>query len=326
MSVQMPRGSISVVITTYNDGPMLGEALRSVAEQTLSPREILVIDDGSEPATAPAIVDAFRCETGLAVEYVWQKNAGPSAARNTGLRRARQEFIAYLDADDRWLPQHLERKWTRLSERSADYSTAYNGFAEFDHATGRSLPTIATGDHDGPIAAALLGVPGGVPAGMPFQLHRRDVLVGVGGFDEDLREHEDFDLLLRMGRAGYQITGTGERTVMRRVHPRSLTRVDPERTLKDLERFLHKAARESLLSQKEIASKRKWARLSLGKQQVAEARTARKGVETLRQAFEHDTPTGMHQWATFCAVRSRPLASLVFAAYRLLRDARGVHG
>lgn len=326
MSGQTRRGSISVVITTYNDGPMLGEALRSVAEQTLLPREILVIDDGSEPASAPAIIDAFRGETGLPVDYVWQRNAGPSAARNTGLRRARYEFIAYLDADDRWLRHHLERKAARLSARSAAYATAYDGFTEFDHATGRSLPTISTGNHDGPIVGAILGVPGGVPAGMPFQLHRREALSAVRGFDEDLRVNEDFDLLLRLGKAGYRITGSSECTVMRRVHPRSHTRTNPERTLADLEVFLQKAERESLLSRKELASKRKWVRLSLGKQQVADAATTRKGVETFRQAFEYDAPKGVQQWVVFCSTKSQTLAPLVFAGYRLLRALRAAGG
>lgn len=320
MNDQKPHGPISVVIPTYNDGPMLAEALGSVAAQTLRPREIIVVDDGSEPATAPEVIEAFQEETGLEIEYVRQENAGPSAARNTGLRLARQEFIAYLDADDRWLPTHLERKLARLTERDAGYSTAYDGFVEFDHDTGRSLPTIATGSHDGPITAELLGMPGGIPAGMQFLLHRRRALVEVEGFDEALRVNEDFDLLLRLGKAGYRITGSGEPTVMRRVHPGSLTRLDPERTLAELERFLEKAEREGLLSPAAIASKRKWARLTLGKKQIKDAATARDGIETLRQAFEHDAPRGLQQWAVYGLVRSRPLASAIFGGYRFVQN------
>lgn len=323
MSKEKPRGPISVVITTYNDGPMLGEALRSVAGQTLLPQEILVIDDGSEPATAPGIIEAFRAETGLGVEYVRQENAGPSAARNTGLRHARQEFIAYLDADDHWLPTHLERKLGRLRERDASYSTAYDGFIEYDHDTGRPLPTIPTGSYEGPIEAALLGVPNGVPAGMPFQLHRREALVKVGGFDESLRVNEDFDLLLRLGKAGYRITGSGKPTVMRRVHPKSITRVDPQRTLAELERFLQKAEREALLSPTAIASKRKWARLTLGKTLVSDATTIRNGIEVLRQAFEYDAPKGFQQWVVFMSVRSRLLATVAFAGYQSVMGLTG---
>ena len=322
MSDDKPRGPISVVITTYNDGAMLGEALRSIAVQTVLPREILVIDDGSDPATAPSMIESFQRETGLDVEYAWQKNAGPSAARNAGLRQARQEFIAYLDADDHWLPVHLERKVARLSERSDCYSTAYDGFTEFDHASGRTLPTIEIGSHDGPIEAALLGVPGGIPAGLPFQLHRREALSKVGGFDESLRVNEDFDLLLRLAKAGFRIAGSGEPTVMRRVHPGSLTRLDPVRTLSDLERFLPKAERDALLSPDAVASKRKWARLTLGKLQIARAATAYDGIETLREAFDYGAPKGLQQWAVYGVVKSKPLASMLFAGYRRFRGVR----
>lgn len=310
------RGPVSVVITTFNEGPMLREALQSVADQSILPQEVLVVDDGSKPVTAPAILEAFTVETGFAVKYVRQENAGPSAARNTGLLQAREMFIAYLDADDRWLPAHLERKLARLKERGTGYAVAYDGFVEFDHNTGRTLPTIAVGCHDGRIDAALVGVPGGVPAGMPFQLHRRAALLEVDGFDESLRVNEDFDLLLRLGRAGYRITGSGEPTVMRRVHPGSLTRLDPQRTLAELECFLCKAEQQGLMSQEAIAARRKRARLRLGKKQVAEAETTPAGIATLRHAFEHDGPRGLQEWAVFCVVRSRLLASLSFGAYR----------
>ena len=293
-------GPISAVITTYNDGAVLADALQSVADQTLMPEEILVIDDGSEPPTAPAIIDAFKAETGLAVEYVWQANAGPSAARNTGLDRASQEYVVYLDSDDRWLSDHLERKHFKLSNSDLTYSTAYNGFVEFDDSSGRLLRTIRTKKtYDGPIDEALLG---------------------VGGFDENLGVNEDFDLLLRLGKAGHIITGSGEATVMLRVHARSHTPIDPQRTLADLERFLQKAEREALLSPAAIASKRKWARLSLGKQQVKDPATAQAGICTLRNAFKHDGPSGLQQWVVFTSVRSASAANLVFAGYRMLLD------
>lgn len=310
------RPSITAIITTYNDGEMVGEALRSVAAQTVLPLEILVVDDGSEPATAPDVIKAFTAETGLVVDYVWQENAGPSAARNAGLRLARHELVAFLDADDFWLPEHLSRKVARLSERDASYSTAYDGYTEFEHTSGRTLPTIEVGNHSGPIDADLLGKPGGIPAGMQFQMHRREALLAIGGFDETLRVNEDFDLLLRLSKVGHRITGSGEPTVMRRVHPGSLTRLDPERTLADLERFLQKVERDALLSPDAIASKRKWARLTLGKRQIADANTIGDGIETLRDAFEYDPPRGLQQWAIYGAVKSKPLASMLFAGYR----------
>jgi glycosyltransferase involved in cell wall biosynthesis len=279
------------------------------------PKEILVIDDGSEPTTAPLVIDSFLAESGLHVMYHWRRNAGPSAARNAGLRQANQEYIAYLDADDLWLAEHLERKLSRLSARDATYSTAYDGFVEFDHASGRALRTIATGSHDGPVCAKLLGMPGGVPAGMPFQLHRRAALQAVGGFDESLRVNEDFDLLLRLAKADYRITGSATPTVRRRVHSGSSTRRDAQRTLEETERFLAKAERESLLSADAVALRRKGLRLSIGRQQVSNATSLRQGIATLKDAFKFARPVGLTQWAVFLAASNAALGRPLFSMY-----------
>jgi glycosyltransferase involved in cell wall biosynthesis len=322
MTPDKQAAPISVVITTFNDGTVLAEALHSVAAQTVLPKEILVIDDGSEPATAPLVIDSFRVESGLHAACHWQRNAGPSAARNAGLRQATQEYVAFLDADDLWLPQHLEWKLGRLRARDATYSTAYDGFVEFDHGSKRALRTIATGSHDGLIRAELLGMPGGVPAGMPFQLHRRAALQAVGGFDESLRVNEDFDLLLRLARAGYRITGSATPTVRRRVHPGSATRRDAQRTLEETERFLAKAERQALLSADVVASRRKWLRLSIGKQQVLNDKSLRQGIATLKDAFQFGRPAGLAQWAVFLAASNALIGYPFFRAFRTFQRVR----
>jgi glycosyltransferase involved in cell wall biosynthesis len=257
----------------------------------------------------------------LDVKYVWQDNAGPSAARNLGLRQAGQEYVAYLDADDRWLPQHLEYKLARLQARDASYSTAYDAFVEFEGTSGRPLRTIPIRAYDGPIRADLLGMPNGIPAGMPFQLHRRGALEAIGGFDEGLRSYEDFDLLLRLGKRGLRITGSATPTVWRRVHAASLTRRNPEWTLEETERYLAKAERDGLLTPAAVASKRKTARLRLGRQQILVRETALHGIDTLRDAFEFDRPKGLAQWTVFLAVRNRSIGRGVLGAYRILRSA-----
>jgi glycosyltransferase involved in cell wall biosynthesis len=318
MNQSSVTGPISAVITTFNDGPMLEEALHSVAKQTVLPREILVIDDGSKPATAPKIIDRIAKEYRLDVKYKWQSNAGISAARNAGLQLSSQEFVAFLDADDIWLPEHLEHKLERLRERGPTYSTSYDGYVEFDHNSRRLLRTIASGSYDGPICAKMLGIPGGVPAGMQFQLHRRAALESVDAFDETLRVHEDFDLLLRLGKAGFQITGSGAQTVWRRVHPASITRRDPQWTLNEMERFNVKAEREKLLSSHAVARKRKWTHLTVGKQQVRDETSLRQGIKTLKTAFQYGRPEGIREWAIFVAASNPILAYPSFGLYRIV--------
>ena len=101
----MTPGLISCVIPVFNGERYLGEALESVLAQSYQPLEVIVVDDGSTDETAEV---ARRY--GERVRYVWQPNAGETAARNLGLTAAHGEFIAFLDADDVWDSEKLERQ------------------------------------------------------------------------------------------------------------------------------------------------------------------------------------------------------------------------
>jgi glycosyltransferase involved in cell wall biosynthesis len=93
---------VSVVVTTYNHARYIGAALRSVLEQSYDPYEVIVVDDGSLDGTGEEI-ERFRDR----VLKVWQPNQGIAASRNTGVRHARGELVAFLDGDDLWKPQKL---------------------------------------------------------------------------------------------------------------------------------------------------------------------------------------------------------------------------
>lgn len=99
-----PEIQFTAVIPTYNRGALAARAVQSVLAQTKRPLEIIVVDDGSQDDTK-AQIDAL----GDAVTYVYQPNAGSAAARNNGMRRAQCDWIALLDSDDVWQPDHLEK-------------------------------------------------------------------------------------------------------------------------------------------------------------------------------------------------------------------------
>src|SRR5262245_37852496 len=103
--------NVSVIIPTYNSGPLVVEAVESVLRQTQPATEIIVVDDGSTDDTQERLAayrDRIRC--------VRQSNARVAAARNTGLALASGEIVAFLDADDAWHPHKLERQLAVLRE------------------------------------------------------------------------------------------------------------------------------------------------------------------------------------------------------------------
>lgn len=102
--------SVSVVIPTYNRAHLICDALDSVAAQTFNDVEIIVVDDGSEDDTA-TVVEAWKARTHPAIElsYHLQNNAGGNVARNTGIKAASGRYVAFLDSDDVWHPEKLEK-------------------------------------------------------------------------------------------------------------------------------------------------------------------------------------------------------------------------
>lgn len=97
--------NISVVIPAYNAAAYLGEAVRSVCEQTLPPCRIIIVDDGSTDATPDVAADLQRAGLGLEIEYLRQENGGPGSAMNHGAALIEHGLIAFQAADDIWVPE-----------------------------------------------------------------------------------------------------------------------------------------------------------------------------------------------------------------------------
>jgi glycosyltransferase involved in cell wall biosynthesis len=108
----MTEPLISCIVPVFNGERYLTEALESILKQTYRPLEIIVVDDGSTDGTR-ALVASY----GDQVRYLWQPNSGPATARNQGLSAASGEFVAFLDADDLWHPEKLERQLSRFEAR-----------------------------------------------------------------------------------------------------------------------------------------------------------------------------------------------------------------
>lgn len=184
--------SVSVVIPAYNAAQWIEETLEGALAQTLPADQIVVVDDGSTDAT-PEIVGRY----GERVVLVRQANAGVAAARNNGVRHTSSDLLAFLDADDVWLPRKLERQVERF-EADPDLGLVYVGIEEVD-AEGRVLRVIDDGREGWLGDDFLLARPVTVGGGSGSMV-RRDLFEAVGGFDERLSTSADWDLYGRIGR------------------------------------------------------------------------------------------------------------------------------
>jgi glycosyltransferase involved in cell wall biosynthesis len=179
---------ISVVIPTRNRAAMLSDALRSVAAQTFSDYELIVVDDGSADDTAHVVRSAE-----ISVRYLWQDHSGVSAARNRGVAAARSEWIAFLDSDDLWLPAKLARQMDFVQCHphaeicQTDEIWIRNG-VRVNPCRRHRKPS---GDIFCPSLDLCLVSPSAV-------LMRRATFDRLGGFDEGLPACEDYDLWLRL--------------------------------------------------------------------------------------------------------------------------------
>jgi len=204
---------VSVIIPTHNYAKYLPEAIESALTQDYSPLEIIVIDDGSTDATRVA-VEAYR-EQG--VEYVYQENSGPGPARNEGIRRARGDVVAFLDADDSWLPEKISMQMAHLR---AHPDLGLVGSAGFDcdstnRPTGvRAAPAIAAEMAFERLVVRNFIQPSGV-------IVRKRCLDEVGGF-KNMRFGEDWDLWLRISQR-YPIGFVQKPLFMRREHAANLS-------------------------------------------------------------------------------------------------------
>jgi glycosyltransferase involved in cell wall biosynthesis len=148
----------SIIVPVFNRFALIGESLDSVKAQTYRPIEIIVVDDGSTDDTADVIHQWAKQneETGLKLEYVYQQNTGPAAARNRGIQAISGEYVQYLDSDDRLHPERLEILSKAFESTNADF--IQTGFDGFDAETGEAIEThYGRLDHD-LISQALMGV------------------------------------------------------------------------------------------------------------------------------------------------------------------------
>ena len=187
----MQLGLVSVVIPNYNYARYLRAAVDSVLEQTYREIEIIVVDDGSTDGSRK-ILDSY----GERVQTIFQRNQGVSAARNNGVKASRGEFIAFLDADDSWLPSKIEKQ-VQCLKWDMSIGLVHVGVVEID-AAGNVIRELLDGGAGDVWRDLLMFSSRGIFGGGSGVMMRREIFDEAGGFDPQLSTSADWDLYFQV--------------------------------------------------------------------------------------------------------------------------------
>ncbi len=215
---------ITAIIPTYNYGQFVSRAIQSTLDQTYPLTEILVIDDGSTDNTQE-IVSAFPAP----VRYVYQENRGLSGARNTGMREAKTEWVAFLDSDDWWLPQKIEKQVESLRKNPGAVLSYTGVYLVSPDGTKREVQAFSPENLWPNLRHTNRIVPSTV-------MGKKELFQQVGGFNEKLKACEDWEMWVKIG-PSYQFTSVTEPMLMYQLTPMSMS-TNIDRMMNNMELIL----------------------------------------------------------------------------------------
>ena len=246
---------VSVIIPTYNQSTLLSEAIKSVLSQTFTDYELIIIDDESTDNTKEIVAD-YQKDTDK-IRYVFQKNGGPSAARNTGIKKSNGEYIAFLDHDDLWLPDKL-MKQVKFLDNNMNYAMVFADVYEFNGniiTEEKKLREIDRRHMSGYILKYLI-LRCFIPS--PSVMIRKSIVKEIGYFDTRFLFSQDWDYYIRVARK-HEIGFLDEVLVGYRRHSGNITN-NLELHIKERHRIVDSAFDRKIMPQ----SLSKYKRLSHG--------------------------------------------------------------
>lgn len=286
----MKNAPITVIITTYNDSEYLASAVNSVVAQTLSPTQLIIVDDGSGNNDACKVTNKYlNNDSGIEVIYLKKKNGGASSARNLGLKYVSEEFVTFLDADDQMLSNNLQDKFNAIKDLNNDYFGVYGS----NMTSKRVKDSFAS--IDGLAATSQVGkAVEGIPGGSCSYLFKSEAIKEIGGYDENLHNYEDNDLIIRLIKNNKKCKGIDSCGVLIVMRKNSLSRGgDVKKRFDNTMIFLNKAEDKNYFDKKELLSRKKTVYLVLTRSIVF-----RKPIEALYYAniaFTYGKPIGSKQ-------------------------------
>ena len=278
---------VSVIMPAYNAALYIGEAIQSVVNQTHTNWELVIVDDGSTDDTAAEARQIV--ENDLRIKYIYQPNGKQGKARNTGIKQANGTYIAFLDADDLWIPNTLEVLVKQLST-SADVDMVFaQGYFKNGHDL-KNYDTVTKSRWD-KSDLKLLCEYNQVP--ILSVLVKKKALLSVGYFSElsEIQKLEDYHLWLKMMISGYKFQSIPERLFYYRLHGSQSTFGDTHNQFRSFSVYkdLYYAF-DDVSSRKVIINRLKWmlfdANLYPGVMQIAQFHFKSKGKKFISSIFE----------------------------------------
>jgi len=215
---------IDVVIPVYNGEKFIMQALESVVNQTLSPRRIIVIDDGSTDNTNQIVTEYIKTSK-IEIKIIKKENGGLSSARNRGVKESTSPFIAFLDADDTWEPNKLEEQLNIfITTEYKNLGLVYCNYDLIDTEGEKDLQSYKVPLNEklqGNVFKELLKSNKILSSGSGV-LIKREVFEKTGVFDENLKFGEDWDMWLRIAKM-YEVSYSEKVLTHIRRHNRSMT-------------------------------------------------------------------------------------------------------
>lgn len=219
--------NISAIIPAYNSAEFIADAVHSILKQTTPVSEIIIVDDGSTDATREIVASLPG-----PITYISQQNQGPSAARNAGIHAANGDWIAFLDADDQWTPDKIEKQ-VNLLKAIPHLALIAGDMAEIDHEDRVITPSVLAKHNmlekfqllSGqaiPNALAELVTKNFIPTGTV--LVNKTALIEAGLFNQGIRFGEDLELWAKIA-AKYPISCIPEIFMLRRQHSNNATQM-----------------------------------------------------------------------------------------------------
>lgn len=189
----MKSGLVSIIIPTYNRSDTISRSIRSAIMQTYPEIEVIIVDDASTDDTK----DVVQSFTDSRIQYLRHfENMGGGTARNTGIKVSRGEYLAFLDSDDEWLPDKLERQVQLFESLPNSYGLVYCGFfvRSKDGKIIKGRPPEKRGDiFFDMLSRNVIGT-------LSVAMIKKEFIDKIDGFDEDLNCRQDYDLYLRLTR------------------------------------------------------------------------------------------------------------------------------